>query len=113
MPYLEYLHGILGVIVPFIEEHVTQTGAYYGACHGPQQEYAQPFLGGTFMAVDPRFYFVSYQEAEGEHQPVPPHLNEGVDEEWIGVPDYMVKHNSNSFRGTDKKFAPGIFRAQI
>lgn len=83
------------VNIPFIEEYVAETCTDDSAGDGPHEEYAEPFLGGAFVTIDARLYFVADKESYHEGETVP------TDGEWsymkphrVGCPCDEIKHFS-------------------
>ena len=92
LPYFEDFARVLLVDIPFIEEDMSQSGANDGGQNDVDEQAAQPSLGCPLVLEDAGHDLIAHVEADGKHQPVPPHCQRAIDQVWTHRPCYIVQH---------------------
>ena len=86
LPGGEYLPRMGAVIVPLIEEYMSQAGTDDGGDTYIDEQDAEPAFGGPLAFEHLGYDIESYPEAYSEHKTVPAHGDEAAEDVGINIP---------------------------
>ncbi len=94
LPGGKYLPRVRRIVVPLVEEYMTEACADNGSHTYIYEQDAEPAFGDAFALEHAGYYIKANPKSDGEHQSVPAYGDKAVDNVGIDIPcDKRGKHS--------------------